>query len=184
MIIGVHGKAQSGKDTLSELICRKAEESGKRVVLLSFAEPVKRLLMEMYGLSWEDLHTEEGKSSYPPQLGGLSVRDMLISLGQGLRALLGYGVWVQTLLSKTMTQEEGTICVVTDIRDALEYGALEAEGAILIKLLREVPSSASGKRMEYALPNKCFDHVMDNREMNREEFLSASTNLINEILPK
>lgn len=182
MIIGIHGKAQSGKDTLGDLIYRKAEETGKKVVLLSFAEPVKQLLMSMYGLTYEDLYTEEGKRSYPPQLGGASVRDMLISLGQGLRALLGYGVWVQTLLSKAQAQEQDTICVVTDIRDALEYSALEAEGAITIKLLREIPSSASGKRMEYTLSDRCFDHVMDNREMGREEFLSASTTIINEIL--
>ena len=120
MIIGIHGKAQSGKDTLGDLIYRKAEETGKKVVLLSFAEPVKQLLMSMY-----------------------------------------------VLLTKTCTQE---------------YSALEAEGAIMIKLLREIPSSASGKRMEYTLSDRCFDHVMDNREMGREEFLSASTTLINEIL--
>lgn len=173
MIIAIHGKAQSGKDTLGRLLKDRLDGA----VLLAFADPVKQLLMTMYGLTWEQLHTEEGKASTPPGLGGQSVRQMLIDLGQGLRALLGYSVWVDHLIHRL-----GPISIVTDMRDALEYGAMVDKKAITVKLLRDVSSSATNKRMEYPIPDRCFDYVIDNRGMDEPEFKEACNSLINEIL--
>jgi len=173
MLIAIHGKAQSGKDTLGRLL---SERIGNTTTL-AFADPVKQLLMTMYGLTWEQLNTEEGKQSTPPGLGGKSVRQMLIEVGQGLRALLGYDIWVDHLVSR-LTQNT----VVTDMRDAIEYGAMIHHGAITIKLLRDVRSSASGRRMEYPIPDRCFDYVLDNRNMDADQFSEACVSLIDEIL--
>lgn len=175
MIIAIHGKAQSGKDTLGRLLQERLSGS----VVLAFADPVKHLLMAMYGLTWEQLHTEDGKRSTPPGLGGKSVRQLLIDVGQGLRALLGYDIWVDHL-----TNRLGEISIVTDMRDALEYGAMIHKGAITIKLLRDVTSSATNNRMEYSIPDRCFDYVLDNRNMDTEQFTQACNNLITEILSK
>lgn len=57
-IIAIAGKARSGKDTFGRMLI-EAEPSGSR---LAFADKLKDLCRELYGLSDEDVNTEDGKN--------------------------------------------------------------------------------------------------------------------------
>jgi hypothetical protein len=179
MIIGIHGRAQSGKDTLGLFIEQELTKEGYHCRLVSFADPVKQLLMYMFNLSHEHLYTEMGKSSRPPSLGGASVREMLVKVGQGLRILLGANLWVSRLCNQLNNLD--TVYIVTDVRDAMEYGALLNKNAYQIKLKRHISSSADSVE-EALLPDNCFCKVIDNQDMTREEFLATCNQIVSEIL--
>lgn len=58
-VIAVMGRSKSGKDTVGQMA--KAI-FGDSVVTLAFADKLKEVCMDVYGLSWEDVYTEEGKA--------------------------------------------------------------------------------------------------------------------------
>ena len=58
-IVALMGKSKSGKDTAGRVIM---SELPRAAVSLAFADRLKRLCMELYGLSRDDLYTEEGKA--------------------------------------------------------------------------------------------------------------------------
>lgn len=57
-IIALMGKSKSGKDTFGQMLLQ-ANPDGVRV---AFADKLKEICGEMFGLSYEDMNTEEGKS--------------------------------------------------------------------------------------------------------------------------
>lgn len=48
VIIGIGGKKRTGKSTLAEYITRAFAMKGKQVEEVSFAEPIKRMLQEVF----------------------------------------------------------------------------------------------------------------------------------------
>ncbi len=57
-MIALMGKSKSGKDTAGKLITSLIPDGA---VTTAFAEKLKRMCMELYGLTEEDVFTEEGK---------------------------------------------------------------------------------------------------------------------------
>lgn len=57
-VIAVMGRSRSGKDTIGKIA---RELMPGKVVTMAFADKLKRMCMELYGLSEEDVYTEEGK---------------------------------------------------------------------------------------------------------------------------
>lgn len=58
-VIAVMGKSKSGKDAIGDMI---AEALPSRVGKVAFADKPKQVMMDLYGLTYDDLYTDEGKS--------------------------------------------------------------------------------------------------------------------------
>lgn len=115
MIIGLSGYAQSGKDTVANIL---VEKHGYRRV--AFADPIRNLLYEMDPLleasnsidyRLQDLVDFYGwdkvKVQYP------EVRRLLQELGVGARKLFGDTFWINEALSDVAPQDK---VVVSDVR--------------------------------------------------------------------
>lgn len=62
--IALSGKKQVGKDTAAKMILDLMEAQGKRVVITAFAEPLKRMCVEVLGLANEGVYgTDEQKNA-------------------------------------------------------------------------------------------------------------------------
>lgn len=59
-IIALMGRSKSGKDTAGKMLVELMPPGEVRT--LAFADKLKDVCMDLYGLSWEDVYTEEGKS--------------------------------------------------------------------------------------------------------------------------
>jgi hypothetical protein len=120
MIIGLTGYAQSGKDTLANILVEKFG-----FTRVAFADPIRDLLYEMNpsvkdggyrvrgvvdGYGWEI-----AKTTFP------EVRNLLQNLGVGARKTFGESFWVQQALRKV--HFEGNF-VITDVRFSNEADAI------------------------------------------------------------
>jgi hypothetical protein len=119
MIIGLCGYAQSGKDTLAEVLVNKYGYTR-----VAFADPIRELLYEMNPLVKDGYRVkgvvdgygwDRAKVEFP------EVRKLLQELGVGARKVFGEQFWVQQALRKV--HFEGNY-VITDVRFPNEAEAI------------------------------------------------------------
>lgn len=90
IVIGLHGFKRTGKSTVAK---RLVERWG--FVEIAFADPIKRGLRAMFGLSEADF-TVDRKEAPHDKLGGRSPRTAMQTLGtEWGRTVLGETIWVQ-----------------------------------------------------------------------------------------
>lgn len=120
MIIGLTGYAQSGKDTLANILVKKFGYTR-----VAFADPIRELLYEMNPSVKDGGYRVQGvvdgygwdfaKNAFP------EIRTLLQNLGVGAREVFGEGFWVQQALRKV--HFEGNY-VITDVRFTNEADAI------------------------------------------------------------
>lgn len=118
MIIGLSGYAQSGKDTVANIL---VEKHGYRRI--AFADPIRKLLYEMdplipkgYGDSIINYRLQDLVDSYgwdKVKVDFPEVRRLLQELGVGARKLFGDTFWINEALSDVAPQDK---VVVSDVR--------------------------------------------------------------------
>ncbi len=62
-IIGILGKSHSGKDTVGAMLLDAQKSKGKT---LAFADKLKRVVAEVFGIPIDELYTDEGKDKETP----------------------------------------------------------------------------------------------------------------------
>jgi len=142
-IIALAGRAGSGKSTVGQWL---VEHRG--AVEVSFAAPLKRLAMEVFGFSerqvfgtQQDKETtvgdvrvafgEEVKAELAHAWSSgraVSPREMLIRLGDGARRHIAPDVWIRAALRQIDELPDGTLAVVTDVRYGNEAQAIYEVG--------------------------------------------------------
>lgn len=129
MIVGLGYQKGSGKDTLADLMVKHL---GYKKI--SFADPLKRGLMEMLGLSHEQVYGSQ--KEVVDHYWGRSPREMLQFVGTDLmRRQFDASVWVRSTL-RAIEREPQTNWVVPDCRFPNEGLAISAMGGILVKVER------------------------------------------------
>lgn len=127
-IIGLCGRAGSGKSTVARHL---RDSYGAQVFAL--ADPVKRMAMDIWGFSEEQVYGDASIKEAPDPRTGITPRWALQKLGQAARDHLGGDVWIQGLLSR-IERAEG-LCVVEDVRYRNEVAALRERGGIIFRLV-------------------------------------------------
>lgn len=106
LVIGIHGRAHSGKDTSANILSELLEAEGFTPIILHFADPLKEVAKTVFGLTDWDVNTEEGKAGSPPQCYGLTVRRILQLIGTEMfRELIHQDIWIDRMrmrISQTM----------------------------------------------------------------------------------
>lgn len=130
MIIAISGKARSGKTEAAKAIAM----ANPNFYMLSFAKPLKRMAMDQFGLTEEDIEDKKRVIT----LGGkdITVRSLLIEIGLMYRRI-DPDFWVK----KLWNEAESCITfdrdiVIDDMRFKNEFYFLKAKGATTIRVER------------------------------------------------
>lgn len=155
MIIGISGKAGSGKDTLAFFIEERSEAR-----ILHFADPLKMAVCTMAGLSYDDVYTQEGKQHTIDWLDGITVRELLQKVGTAVRNEIHPEFWIRRLLESSKNSK--ATLLVPDVRFPNEADAIKNAGGFLIRLERN-GAGAGNHISETALDNyDKWDMVIQN----------------------
>lgn len=166
MIIGIAGKAGSGKDTVASELCRLY--GLKRDTL---AAPIKRFVQDVFGVSWEvaDGTTENGRLEREKKLknwGKWTVRKLLQFIGTELmRTHICKNIWVKSLIIR-MKKHPETNWIVTDVRFPNEMKFLKKyykDNFIMLKVVRNNVKEINGiKNHESEAYDLKADYVIEN----------------------
>jgi len=161
MILGISGKARSGKDTFAEMLAKELQkQTGKAYVKMAYAHELKNRVQKDFDLSYEQLWGNEKESydkrypkerSAPPYcLGnrndgkGLEVleerkywtsREVMQAYGQFFRTI-DYDFWVEELFN-TIEEKEYKNVIITDLRHVNEVDAVVDRGGCHIRVERK-----------------------------------------------
>lgn len=130
MIIGLLGRARSGKDTVANYIGQCYPE----YEICRIAQPIKDSLRVLYG--WSDKHIEGFLKEVTDPVIHKSPREAMIELGERVKSESGQDFFINMLLRK----HRGDI-IIPDVRFQNEVDRIRESGGIIIKIERPGCSS-------------------------------------------
>jgi hypothetical protein len=115
------GWSTAGKDSVGTIL-----QSEYGVQRLAFADVLKEMVAEEFQFPVEWAHSEAGKLKKPLMAGGRTVRDILISRGQGIRVERRDPGFFARIVAEKIKQATVPV-VITDWRMRIELRTLEEE---------------------------------------------------------
>lgn len=149
MIIGIIGKKGVGKDTLVDYLIKEFN-----LEKYSFADPLKRTLIQMFCLKPEQVYQQELKEVIDPRW-GIAPREMMQVFGTDMiqnninkffpnLKTQPRLFWVKHFINnyqERLKNESDLKIIISDVRFLHEANALKEIGAILIRLTRPKKSN-------------------------------------------
>ena len=126
MIIGLAGPANSGKDTVAEIILN----TFPNFYTDSFAYGVKQIVCELFSVDRDFIETYKRNPENAPGL-NMSMRDILRFIGDGVKKIKP-SVWIDDLFKRTNNKH----VIVTDVRYIDEMEELKKRGAFILLIGR------------------------------------------------
>ena len=173
MIIGISGKAGSGKDTAAKMLevlyanpdisyedfANKRYKNFIDIQIVHFADTLKETAQILFRIGEWETNTQEGKKTTINWI-GKTVRELLQGIGQGLRDAIDPNLWVKILFANT---EGWTNYIIADVRYSNEIKAIKERNGILLRIDRK-GAGAGNHSSETALDNyKEWDvHIENN----------------------
>ena len=131
MLIGLTGKAGSGKDTVASFLVEQHD-----FMPVAFADPLKKGLMAMFNLGPEYFSDSKLKEEDIPEL-DVSPRILMQTLGtEWARNLLDENIWVDIARRKIKAFDSYSV-VVTDVRFENEAALIKELGGVILQVQRE-----------------------------------------------
>ena len=127
IIIGLAGKAESGKTTFAGLLKGQFENIGKRVLFINYADYVKFIAEKYY--KWNGKKDEFG-------------RHLLQQIGtEKGRKLVNENLWVDMVIDTVqLAQYDFDVTIIGDCRFPNEFNRWTQRGGHIIKVLIERPN--------------------------------------------
>ena len=173
MIIGISGKAGSGKDTAAKMLevlyanpdisyedfVNKRYKNFADIQIVHFADTLKETAQVLFRISEWETNTQEGKKTTIDWI-GKTVRELLQGIGQGLRDAIDPDLWIKILFANT---ENWSNYIIADVRYPNEIKAIKERNGILLRIDRK-DAGAGNHSSETALDNyKEWDvHIENN----------------------
>lgn len=182
MIIGLHGKAGSGKDTAAAYMSALTNDYG----LAAFADPIRRAACIIFDLDMSYFIDRKKKEKVVPRW-GITPREMLQKLGtEGGRDIFGPDIWVKRMASKyepmqKISEEEHQKTgkprnlIITDVRFINEAKWIHSVGGCIIDIVRPDLQliATSDHASEDGLPPEYINFMITN-DVSLEELKSIS----------
>ena len=142
-LIGLTGKAESGKDTAADYLVNKNENWIKT----AFAKPLKDLCINYLGLTYDDVYTHDGKAKFN-DFWGMTNREILQKVGtDAFRNGFHKNTWTKIMeLQINKLLNEGKNVVVSDCRFDNEAELIYKLGGVVFNIER--PNHNSLKDVE------------------------------------
>lgn len=173
MIIGISGKAGSGKDTAAKMLevlyanpdisyedfANKRYKNFADILIVHFADALKETAQVLFRLGEWETNTQEGKKITINWI-GKTVRELLQGIGQGLRDAIDFDLWVKILFANTKGWSN---YIIADVRYPNEVKAIKERNGILLRIDRK-GAGAGNHSSEIALDDyKEWDvHIENN----------------------
>ena len=193
--ISISGKANSGKNTIAELIFKRLglNKNSQYVIpkcqILAFADPIKEMAMIMfpyvkreffYGSSKLRNYIIPGafKNGTP-----LTVRQLLIDIGSGLGKQYNPNIWIENLDRMLNAQSINTSVIVPDVRFREEFDYLKSKNFTQIRILRDdiAKSQDLSEISQEEIKDDEFDYVIYNNG-TLEDLKDKITDIMNDII--
>ena len=147
MIIGISGKAGSGKDTAAKMLevlyanpdisyedfANRKYKNFADIQVIHFADILKETVQALFGIGEWETNTQEGKKVIISWI-GKTVRELLQGVGQGLRDAIDPDLWVKALFANT---EDWANVIIADVRYPNELEAIKERDGILLRIDRK-----------------------------------------------
>ena len=147
MIIGISGKAGSGKDTAAKMLevlyanpnisyedfANKRYKNFADIQIVHFADSLKETTQVLFRIGEWETNTQEGKKTTINWI-GKTVRELLQRIGQGLRDAIDFDLWVKILFANT---EGWSNYIIADVRYPNEIKAIKERNGILLRIDRK-----------------------------------------------
>ena len=131
-ILGITGKMFSGKDTVAEFVHFAFRNSR----ITSFAYPMKQMMIDYFGFTYEDLYTVEGKNRYN-EFWGMTNREALQKIGtECFRNNFHVDTWLKTM-EVNIINDLTPIIIIPDVRFPNEAELIHALGGSILKIIRD-----------------------------------------------
>ena len=172
MIIGISGKAESGKDTAAEMLeviygnpeitfddyCSKNYNRFANVNTVHFADTLKEATQTLLHVGAWETNTQKGKKTTITWL-GMTVREFLQKFGTCVRESIDNLFWIKETFASIDGWENA---IIADVRFPEEIQAIKEKGGIILRLERD-GAGAGNHISETALDNyNDWDEVIDN----------------------
>jgi hypothetical protein len=125
-ILGICGRAGSGKTSVASML--QERYGAKR---LSFAAPLKRMAIDIFGFSEEQVYGDAVVKETVDPRWGVSPREVMQKLGTAGREHLGLNIWIKAALAQVKSPG---FYVVEDLRYRNEAKALHDLGHTVFRL--------------------------------------------------
>lgn len=154
-LIGLSGKAGSGKNALADYIQSTAPNF---YVQDSFAAPLKNGLASILGISLEELNERKDTGELHPDL-GITYRNMLQTLGtEWGRDIINKDMW-NILMKQRVNSNLDKMIIITDVRFNNEAELVHQMGGKVILIDR--PINQCRTVTPHASENSLDDHLID-----------------------
>ena len=164
MIVGISGKARSGKDTFARMLAKALQKkTGRAYVLMAYANELKNKIQKDFDMSYEQLWGDEkevydqryvkpGKWSDDSKV-CWTPREVMQAYGQFFRKI-DYDFWVKYLF-RIIEEKNYENVIITDVRHINEVDAVVDRGGYHIRVERENKDSVHNEQhiSETALDN-------------------------------
>ena len=176
MIIGISGKAGSGKDTAAKMLevlyanpdisyedfANKRYKNFADIQIVHFADSLKETAQVLFRIGEWETNTQEGKKTTINWI-GKTVRELLQGIGQGLRDAVDFDIWVKILFANTKGWSN---YIIADVRYPNEIKAIKERNGVLIRIDRK-GAGAGNHSSETALDDyKEWDvHIENNNSI-------------------
>ena len=131
-LIGIHGKARSGKDTMANFL---VENHG--FTKMAFADPIKWAVASAFGIPLGEVYSDEFKEMTHPTW-GMTGRQILQLFGtEAMRDTFGIHFWVRRWMMDYGKLRTVSSVVVSDVREEHEAGAIRELGGLIVHLRRD-----------------------------------------------
>ena len=173
MIIGISGKAGSGKDTAAKMLevlyanpdisyedfSNRKYKNFADIQIVHFADILKETVQVLFGIGEWETNTQEGKKTTIEWI-GKTVRELLQGVGQGLRDAIDPNLWIKVLFANT---ENWSNYIIADVRYPNELDAIKERNGVLLRIDRK-DAGAGNHSSEIALDDyKEWDvHIENN----------------------
>jgi hypothetical protein len=141
MVIGISGKARSGKDTFAEMLATELNKvSYPAYVMMAFANELKLRCQAAFDLTWEQLWGEDKevpdeRYPFPTTNGHWTAREIMQNYGAFYRTI-DNEFWIKNLF-KVAEDKEYTNVIITDVRYINEADYIIDHGGYVIRVNRE-----------------------------------------------
>lgn len=129
-LIGVHGKARSGKDTVARIL---VDEHG--FVRTAFADPLKAASAVLFGWPVEMAFSDEIKG-YKSPLWDITGRTAFQRLGDAMKIGFGPDFWIKRWACEYARLKDKHSIVVADVRTNAEADMIRGLGGVILHLER------------------------------------------------
>jgi hypothetical protein len=158
-LIGITGKARSGKDTAARFFC----QAGFRQT--AFAEPVKQITATLCNEPLENFHDDVLKEQTTDLLGMTRRKVMQLVGSEAVKPLFGDDIWTRHLIQRLNLGLYGDKVVISDVRYDYEAQALIERGGYIIEMRRQgagLTGAAAAHSSEVGINPDMVDFFVDN----------------------